>query len=200
MIKANVSIVSLLIRKYSPFVNDLFNLQIIYFTGMLSVWPDAAKWPQRCNIMADPMHGGTFNGNGCRELLRKTDVLHAEANLAAQPFVAAFKSLETVVSSCFGSGLDPYYQSYIDDFKTKYIDLVKLGLVNVTPKIHAIFYHIIEFCEREGVGLGRHSEQASESVHCSFKKVFLKYKVAEGHPDYASHLLKAVKDYNCCRV
>ena len=35
----------------------------LYNTGMLSVWPDAAICPQRCNIMAYPMHGGFFNGN-----------------------------------------------------------------------------------------------------------------------------------------
>lgn len=172
----------------------------LYNTGMLSVWPDAAKWPLTCNVMADPMHGGTFNGNGCRELLKQTDILQAEANIAAQPFVATFKSLEAVVSSCFGCVLDPEYQSYILDFKKKYLDLVHLGFVNVTPKIHTIFFHIIEFCEREGVGLGRYSEQASESVHCSFKKTFSKYKVGAGNPNYGSHLLKAVKDYNCCRI
>ena len=164
------------------------------------MWPDAAKWPQRCNVMADPMHGGTFNGNGCRELLKKTDVLQSEANLAAQPFVAAFKSLEAVVSSCFGSVLEQGYQTHIADFKNSYLDLVQLGLVNVTPKVHAIFHHIVEFCEREGVGLGRHSEQASESVHCSFKKTFSNFKVGAAHPNYAEYLMKAVKAYNCCRI
>ena len=53
--------------------------------------------------------------------------------------------------------------------KSKYIDLVELGCVNVTPKRHCIFHHVPEFCGKYG-GLGRHSEQASESVHADFKK------------------------------
>ena len=44
-------------------------------------------------------------GNGCRRLLKSTDILQAEANLAAQPFVAVYKSLNVVVNACFGIGL-----------------------------------------------------------------------------------------------
>ena len=157
---------------------------------MLSVWPNAADWPKSCNVMAEPMHGGVFNGNGCRKLCKNTDILQSQANIQAQPFVAAFKSLDAVVDSCFGKDLADDFKEHIQAFKVKYLDLVKLGLVNVTPKIHTIFHHISEFCDLEGVGLGRHSEQARESVHCSFSKTFLKYKVGARNPNYGHKLLR----------
>ena len=72
-----------------------------------------------------------------------------------------------------------------------------MNYVNITPKIHAIFFHIPEFCGNHSVGLGRHSEQASESVHASFKKSFEKYKIGISHNGYAEHLMRAVMDYNC---
>ena len=167
---------------------------------MRSVWPEAEKWPKKCNVEIDPMHGGTFNGNGCRRLLKSTDILQAEANFAAQPFVAVYKSLNVVVNACFGIGLNQDYKNYIDDFKVHFLDLVELGYVNVTPKIHAIFHHVHEFCSKEGVGLGRFSEQASESVHNSFKTIFLRCERGISNPEYGAQLLKAVKDYNCSHI
>ena len=170
------------------------------YSGMLSIWPDAATWVHKCNVTEDPMHGGCFNGNGCRQLLMKTDILQTTAPITVQPFVTAFKSLSDVVSACFGRELDPEFSKYIDTFREDYLELVSLGLVNITPKVHAIFHHVSEFCVRNSVGLGRHSEQASESAHSSFNKTFIKYKVGFQNPNYAMQLLKAVKEYNSIHI
>lgn len=142
------------------------------------------------------MHGGTFNGNACRKLIKNADVLQEDAPIEAQPFTEAFRALERLVMSCFGSDLDSSYLEHISQFKTKFTELVDLNYVNVTPKIHAIFHHLPEFCERHGA-LGRHSEQASESVHADFKKTFGKYKVGINNDAYDKNLLRAVMDYNC---
>jgi hypothetical protein len=47
---------------------------------------------------------------------------------------------------------------------------------SVTPKLHAIFFHIPQFCEKEQKGLGFFCEQASEAVHSDFKKTWNRYK------------------------
>ena len=144
----------------------------------------------------DPMHGGVFNGNACRKLIKKADVLQVLAPIEAQPFTEAFRALDKVVESCFGSDLDSSYLEHIATFERKYMDLVELQYVNVTPKVHAIFHHIPEFCQQHGA-LGRHSEQASESVHADLKKTFAKYKVGITNANYNQNLLRAVIDYNC---
>ena len=73
--------------------------------------------------------------------------------------------LNNVVESCFGPNLQPGYCESILCFKQAYLDLD----IAVTPKVHAIFFHIVEFCGIVDAGLGKFSEQASESVHYNFK-------------------------------
>ena len=70
------------------------------------------------------------------------------------------------------------YAMYIENitaFRQAYLDLD----IPVTPKIHAIFVHIPQFCKLMNVGLGRFSEQASESVHCGFKSVWATLRLGE---------------------
>ena len=140
-------------------------------TGLLKVWPDAEKWPKECNMTPDPMYGGVFNGNDCRTLLKKADILQSlsYSHLEVQPFTQAFRALDKVVEACFGTTLNPSYMERISEFRNSYIDLVELKYINITPKVHAIIHHVQEFCEKSG-SLGRHSEQASESVHADLKK------------------------------
>ena len=145
------------------------------------------------------MHGGVINGNGCRKLIQKADYLQSNGPLIVQPFTDTFRALEQVVMSCFGCDLDPRYEEHIDQFKSKYFDLVALKYANITPKIHAILHHVPEFCTKYGA-LGIHSEQASESVHADFKKTFSKYKIGIKHSDYNKYLLRAVCEYNCIHL
>ena len=112
------------------------------------------------------------------------------------PYVAAFRALNEVVRACFGSELSNDFLSRILYFKQLYLDLE----IGVTPKVHTVFFHVPTFCENRGVGLGRHSEQASESVHSDFGHIWKKYKVNDNHPDYGSRLLRAVVEYNSNHV
>lgn len=53
-----------------------------------------------------------------------------------------------------------------------------------------------DFCEEMQSGLGFFSEQAMESVHADFKKIWEKYKVSIDHPEYLKRLLSAICEYN----
>ena len=69
--------------------------------------------------------------------------------------------------------------------------------INVTPKIHAGFHHIIEFCQMKKLELGPWSEQTAESVHHDFKTVWSNFNVRDiNHPEYAKRLLNAIIMYN----
>ena len=80
-----------------------------------------------------------------------------------------------VVLSCYGRVLSPNYKDQINFFRRSYKNLK----ISVTPKIHAVLFHIIEFCDSKGMGLSPRSEQASESVHHDFKQKWknLTYKI-----------------------
>lgn len=160
----------------------------------------AEKWSSICNVAREGLHGGEFNGNSCRILLKNADALQIMAeknsNFSVTPFVKVLRSFSRVVESCFGTVLRVDYQGTIDQFKQ---DFLNLGF-RVTPKIHAIFNHIIDFCSKMDKGLGCYSEQSSEAVHADFKKIWLKYKINEANPKYDAHLLKAVVEYNSQRI
>ncbi len=161
------------------------------------MWPDTKEWEQACHVEKDAQFGGSFDGNACRRLLKNSDILDrivcSNGLFECKKFVTAFKALDKVVESCFGANLEPMYKDHIAAFKQAYYDLN----ISITPKIHAILFHVPQFCESMDVGLGRFSEQASESVHCGFKAVWTRgYKVGATHPEYASRLLRAVNVYN----
>ena len=176
------------------------NIGDALFSGLLKVWPEAAAWTKMCHVAPEHFHGGAFNGNSCKVLLEKTDLLQSLCPLDAEPFVQAFRDFKDVVEASFGAFLDKNLHEKITNFKTSYMDLVSLGFIKVTPKVHTVFYHIQEFCSKENVGLGRHSEQASESVHRRFNLIYFKYKVNKSHPEYDLYLLKAVKEFNCSNL
>ncbi|CAH1098718.1 unnamed protein product [Psylliodes chrysocephalus] len=68
--------------------------------------------------------------------------------------------------------------------------------ISVTPKIHAIFFHVSDFCLKTWNGLGFYSEQAIESLHHDFCVTWTNYKVLKEHPQYNAKLLRVVCDYN----
>ena len=75
-------------------------------------------------------------------------------------------------------------------------DYMKLG-ITVTPKVHAVMFHIAEFCLMTGRGLGPWSEQTRESVHHDLKETWKRYKVSKvDRSIYGENLLKAVSVYN----
>ena len=163
-----------------------------YHTELERLWADAKDWSNQCNVAKDPHNGGTFDGNSCRKLLKSCDLLDAICPLNCKPLVRCFRSFNVVVSSCFGQDLHLSYKEDIEMFRQDYLDLN----INITPKVHAVIFHIVEFCERVDTGLGRFSEQASESVHHNFKTTWQRFKVLDCHPDYGQRLLRAVNSFN----
>ena len=100
---------------------------------------------------------------------------------------------ENVVKACYGSELAEGYKEIIKNFKEAYSRLD----ISITPKIHAVFFHIEEFCDLTGMGLGPWSEQTSESLHQEFKQCWQKFYVKDNdNPIYKDRLLAAVQHFN----
>lgn len=164
------------------------------YSALESKWSGSINWLKCCNVKKEEYHGGSFAGNESRKLLKNIDRLET---LSPPPtcnvFINALRSFNAVVSSCYGSNLKP---SYKEDIKRFRIDYSKLG-ISVTPKVHAVMYHIEEFCEITGRGLGPWSEQSGESVHHDFKKTWSRFLVnGTDREIYGENLLKAVSTYN----
>ena len=66
-------------------------------------------------------------------------------------------------------------------------------MCHVTPKVHAVFFHVEDFCASVNDGLGPWSEQSSESVHHDFGVLWQDFKVKSiDHPNYRTKLLSCV--------
>ena len=154
----------------------------------------AQRWLRECHILKDEYHGGTFTGNNARTLLKKVDLLASFCSLDCLPYVEAFRALDRVVHSCFGMDLDPNYNLCVQ----KFIDSCLALDINITPKLHAIFHHVPEFCAKFEKGLGLFSEQSFESLHHNFEQTWNNYKMNNlRHPSYGERLLRAISVFNC---
>ena len=156
-------------------------------------WSDSEQWLTSCNVKKTDYQGGQFEGNDCRKLLKNVHQLETLCPSEFSQFVETFTKFDEVVHSCYGNELLPNYDLRISEFMNEYMKLS----ISVTPKVHAVFYHIEEFCSLTKMGLGPWSEQASESVHQEFTKCWGKYKVKNtDHPMYGQKLLEAVQMFN----
>ena len=163
------------------------------YSSMKKLWPECEEWLNRCHVQADVIHGGSFTGNTSRKLLKNVGILRdMKYPRKCASFIDAFQSFNDVVESCYGADLHPEYEKKIMEFKTNYL---KLG-INISPKIHAVFYHVPDFCKRTNQSLGPFSEQASESIHHDFNITWTNYQTGPGNPNYGVKLLEAVRMYN----
>lgn len=168
-------------------VNTLYNHMLAEFEEATLIWT------KRCNVTREETRAGAgFNGNSCKMLLDKIDVLRAVCPIGCLKYVTALDDFRLVVKSCFGENLNPNFIKHIQDFQKSYVDLK----ISITPKVHAVFYHVKDFCHEHQKALGYFSEQAMESVHFNFKTVWSKYEVKPNHSEFPTHLLKAVCEFN----
>ena len=131
------------------------------------MWPYREEWIKRLSIKREDYNGGQLNGNDSRELMKNIFILEEFAPSKVNPFIETFKAFNEVIKSCHGTNLISDYKELIKNFRICYRRL----LINVTPEVHAVFFHVEDFCEVVGMGLGPWSEQATESLHADFDKV-----------------------------
>lgn len=163
----------------------------------------AEDWAKRLSIHQSPHHGGQFAGNCCSKLLQHVDLLQqmlqSSGGGAAMPVVHALRSFRDVQRTCFGARLLDGFEEAISEFTAAYQRLA----IPISPKVHAVLDHVAPFLREQSAaplgarGLGFWSEQASESVHADFLRVWTRgQKLPLGHPGYARQLLRCVAAYN----
>ena len=143
-------------------------------------------------IEASGYHGGDYNGPNCMKILSKIHELTELMPENLKKFGRALDAFNEVRISVFGQTLDQDFAKKIKNFEKAYEKLE----IPVTPKIHAIFTHVLEWCTIHEESLGPYSEQAGETLHSDFKKTWVNYYRPPTHPKYSTHLLNAVVTYN----
>lgn len=185
-----------------PELHLLLGITNLLYQTLENELPDLANdWRINCNLQKQQFHGGHFNGNACRKLLKHINFLEENLPLNKMNYFKVFDSFNKVVIACFGINLSSETEFYINNFKTAFTKLSQTNAkLHVTPKVHTIFHHVQEFCAKTEKGLGLWSEQASESVHSDFKKTWHRFKLNKDHERFGGRFIRAVCEYNSLHV
>ena len=89
------------------------------------------------------------------------EILQLEKNIRVKCFIKAFETFNEVVSGCFGDELAKDIAQNIQAFREAYLSTDP----TVTPKVHAVFHHVLEFIELKGCGLGVYNQQRLYTPH-----------------------------------
>ena len=166
----------------------------------------ALQFPKMINAVASDYHSNVFEGNGCREILKKADMMANRkilgddiSPLRVSKYIRVFKAMDKIVELCFGIkvvGEESDVVRMLDDLVSSYMDLD----ISVTLKMHVIFFYLLPALQNpvlKGRGLGIVSGQAGESIHAEFKIFWEKYKIKTlDNPRYGVHFKKAVIEYS----
>jgi hypothetical protein len=157
----------------------------------------AKQWLDQIGIQVPKLHSGELNGNMCRALLRKTQVLveifASNNQMHLLIYVKAFEAFNAVVHDCFGDTLYPSFKESIHDFSTAFHKLN----IPTTTAVHVLQVHVPQFCDFTNESLGIFSEQASEAVHSDCCQLWYQCgKVSRNHKNYGPNLLSTVIRYN----
>lgn len=166
---------------------------------MLEVCPTIVnEWLRRCHVLRQVTRTGpSFTGNSAKKLLDNIDLLRSMADFEILKYIEVLHNFKNVVHDCFGDTLRPTYKLSIQKFRESYLSLKK----SVTPKIHAVFYHVQEFCQENNCALSFYGEQSVESVHHDWKSIWKNYLILDrNHPQFPNRLLRAVCEYNCLHI
>ena len=90
-------------------------------------FPKTQDWIKNLGLIKDQLHGGQFNGNSCRKILKKSNGLYDFCALRSErrlvePYCNAFQALDKVINSCFKNPVQPGFQEHILQFKTAYLE------------------------------------------------------------------------------
>ena len=150
---------------------------------------------KKYGIITSDYHGNAFEGNAMSKLLKNIPNLGMNPNNIC---VIALKRFSDVVEACFRTEVSENYSQAILLFEEAY----KSTGLSCTVKVHCLCRHVRTFIEDflpKGAGLGAVSEQAFESSHSRFKRVWERqYKCNQYSPLYAKNLYLTVCELMYC--
>ena len=125
---------------------------------------------------------GAFEGPQTSKILDRLEVLrpyilNEEIYQDGWFYYCVLASFKEVKDACFGIHLDPRFEAILADFAA-HVHHANIGVeMPITPKLHVISVHLVQWCRSTGVGLARANEAAVEAAHHTWWEVWKHYKV-----------------------
>ena len=185
-----------------------------FFHRMEDIYPKVSKWWRKKNFVRPAYHGGDFEGNQVRELLRPESVAelkiiaeaaaaevshHAPDKHSKEPMIMllaqAVAAFADVIDSCFGDELQEGWQDSIILFRNA---LLKLRVTRLTIKFHIVCVHVETWCLHMKGGLANWHEQSLEAAHLDFATLWrISYAVTDvTKKQFGDNLLHCVLAFN----
>ena len=163
----------------------------------LQRWPELLNFLNSLNVVFEPYHGTTLEGNEVTKVMRSLGHLESLVPAELLPFVDTMRAFYDVVESTFGYTLDPFYENCINNFKLSFETLQGKFQITETVKVHMIKNHVQQYITMTGRSLGTESEQALENAHSSFQVIWNKYKVKNSQSEiYKLMYFRAIMNFN----
>lgn len=173
-------------------------------------WVDA--YLKAVNIVRKCYQGShALEGNQSSMFLKKLPILEQaimkesdDLKVSGLALLESLRSFQKVQETCFGQFLKEGYESSISEFSRVYkaLDMEKM---TITPKIHIIEHHLVDFFNEVGGteqhGLGWYSEQGFEAMHYDMMQEWKRVQICDpGHPDFGKKLLDFIVAYNARHI
>ena len=155
------------------------------------LYADVSVWWRRYNFVRPPYHGGDFEGNQIRHLLRSDSIEALRVIMQSAPAQISHRAagrrskkptilllfnclvaFADVVTACFGTELRDNWQRSLSIFRRRLLLLPAAKFKRITTKFHIICCHVEPWCLRMRGGLANWHEQSLEAVHRDFHNLW----------------------------
>nr|XP_047129473.1 uncharacterized protein LOC105843228 [Hydra vulgaris] len=83
---------------------------------IIPLWAGLKKWVNSLGVIRKGYHGGTYDGNVLRAILKNVDSLALVIPIELFPLIDTLRKFDRVVTGTFSEPLDPQYHKLIQDF------------------------------------------------------------------------------------
>ena len=175
-----------------PTVHCLLALNSVLRPHLEKIWEQGDLWSflkEEVGVVPHSYQGkdGAFEGPQCNKILNSVEsklkhhlLALGDSGKVYYDFLIEFKKFK---DTFFGNVLPSNLKDVAASFKTQLALLHTSQGVPITPKLHMMAEHVIEWVNKHGRALGVEGEQAVEAVHASFYALWHSFIVKDDESD-----------------
>ncbi len=111
--------------------------------------------------------------------------------------VNCLRLFEEVVEATFEPVLSPNNEEVISQFGVSFTTIMSTFHISMTPKVHIVLHHMLQFIRMTQMPLGLFSDEVVEEQHKRFLKCYKRYGVnCTYNSNFPNRFLNSVIHYN----